>query len=245
MTASSKAFRVRSTVFAPLGDASRAALVEQRLGEAIRSGLLTDGERLPSESELAQLLGVATVTAREALVGLRSDGLVTTVRGRHGGSFVTRPPVPDDSHLTQQLRSITRTELFDRGALYLVAFCGVAELAAERADTSDVAELRGLDLGIDTEVSTWRHNETEFALALAGIVRSAHLAREVVRLESEVGVLLRLPLVDPEHRRCIADHRRTVVDAVARNSGPDSRRAARGYIDDALKATMRYREAQL
>lgn len=245
MTATSKAFRVRSTVFAPLGDASRAALVEQRLGEAIRSGLLTDGERLPSESELAQLLGVATVTAREALVGLRSDGLVTTVRGRHGGSFVTRPSVADDTHLTQQLRSITRTELFDRGALYLVAFCGVAELAAERADSSDVADLRGLDLDIDAEVSTWRHNESEFALALAGIVRSAHLARQIVRLESEVGVLLRLPLTDPQHRRRIAEHRGAVVDAVSHNNGDHARRAARGYIDDALKATMRYREASL
>lgn len=245
MTAISKAFRVRSTVFAPLGDASRAALVEQRLGEAIRSGLLTDGERLPSESELAQLLGVATVTAREALVGLRSDGLVTTVRGRHGGSFVTRPLVADDSHLTQQLREITRTELFDRGALYQVAFCGVAELAAERADASDVAELRSLDLTIDAEISTWRHNETEFALALAGIVRSAHLARHIVGLESEIGVLLRLPLVDAQHRRGIAEHRSAITDAVARNSSADARRAARGYLDDALKATLRYREASL
>lgn len=245
MTATSKAFRVRSTVFAPLGDASRAALVEQRLAEAIRSGLLADGERLPSESELAQLLGVATVTAREALVGLRSDGLVTTVRGRHGGSFVTRPSVADDTHLTEQLTSIPRTELFDRAALYLVAFCGVAELAAERADSSDIADLRTLDLDLDADVSTWRHNETEFALALAGIVRSAHLAREIVRLESEIGVLLRLALAEPSHRRRTAEHRQAVVAAVAANAGDLARAAARGYIDEAIKATMRYREGQL
>ena len=51
--------RSRSAIFAPLGDVGRAQRVEQRLADAIRSGLLTDGERLPSEQELAAMLGVA------------------------------------------------------------------------------------------------------------------------------------------------------------------------------------------
>jgi len=71
----------RAAIFAPIGDEGRALLVERRLAEAIRSGMLVDGERLPSESELAHLFGVALVTAREALVALREQGLVTTVRG--------------------------------------------------------------------------------------------------------------------------------------------------------------------
>ena len=38
--------RARSAIFAPLGDVGRAGLVEQRLTEAIRSGVLVEGERL-------------------------------------------------------------------------------------------------------------------------------------------------------------------------------------------------------
>ncbi|MFI5429404.1 winged helix-turn-helix domain-containing protein [Aeromicrobium sp. UC242_57] len=83
--------RARSAIFAPIGDEGRAVRVENRLAEAIRSGVLADGERLPSEPELASMLGVATVTAREALVALRAQGLVTTTRGRGGGSFVAGP----------------------------------------------------------------------------------------------------------------------------------------------------------
>lgn len=83
--------RARTAVFAPINNLGRAVRVEQRLANAIWSGLLRDGEKLPSESELAAMLGVATVTAREALISLRAQGLVTTVRGRGGGSFVTRP----------------------------------------------------------------------------------------------------------------------------------------------------------
>ncbi len=72
--------RARSAIFAPLGDVGRAGLVEQRLAEAIRSGVLVEGERLPSEPELAGRFGVAVVTVREALTALRAQGLVTTTR---------------------------------------------------------------------------------------------------------------------------------------------------------------------
>ena len=47
----------RSVVFAPLDGTGRAELVEQRLTDAIVSGVLRDGERLPSESELSRSLG--------------------------------------------------------------------------------------------------------------------------------------------------------------------------------------------
>ena len=71
--------------------------VEQRLADAIRSGLLADGERLPSEQELAAMLGVATVTAREALVALRSQGLVPRSAG---GAVAASSPGPSTATTT-------------------------------------------------------------------------------------------------------------------------------------------------
>src|SRR6188768_4207710 len=56
--------RARNAIFAPLSDVGRAGQVEQRLTEAIRSGVLVEGERLPSEAELAGRFGVAVVTVR-------------------------------------------------------------------------------------------------------------------------------------------------------------------------------------
>src|SRR4051794_40272871 len=91
--------RARSAIFAPLGDVGRADQVEQRLTEAIRSGVLVEGERLPSEPELAHRFGVAVVTVREALTGLRSHGLVTTTRGRGGGTFVAAGTAVDEAAL--------------------------------------------------------------------------------------------------------------------------------------------------
>ena len=60
--------------FSPPEALGRAELVEQRLTDAIVAGVLRDGEKLPSESELAKSLGVAVVTAREALEGMRDKG---------------------------------------------------------------------------------------------------------------------------------------------------------------------------
>src|SRR5690349_11439965 len=85
----------RRAVFAPLTPGGRAAAVTRRLRDAIVLGVLGDGEQLPSEVELAEALGVAPVTARESLQSLRQLGLVTTRRGRGGGSFVRTPEHPD------------------------------------------------------------------------------------------------------------------------------------------------------
>src|SRR5215472_534303 len=79
----------------------RAEQAAQRLGEAIRLGLILDGERLPSEVQLSEQLGIATVTLREALAALREQGLIVTRRGRGGGTFARSPQVelPDSPPL--------------------------------------------------------------------------------------------------------------------------------------------------
>src|SRR5918911_4338482 len=76
----------RRAVFAPLDDgALRSEAVVRRVGSAIALGLLADGEQLPTETDLATMLKVSTVTLREALAELRKLGLVQTRRGRGGG----------------------------------------------------------------------------------------------------------------------------------------------------------------
>ena len=90
-----------------------AGQVAQRLREAIQLGILLDGERLPPEAKLAEQLGVSTVTLREALAVLREQGLVTTRRGRGGGTFVTAADL--DSALGRRLREFSVAGLRDLG----------------------------------------------------------------------------------------------------------------------------------
>lgn len=246
MTAKTTASRVRSTVFAPLIEHGRATLVEQRLGDAIRSGLLTDGERLPRESELAQLLGVATVTAREALGNLRAQGLVTTVRGRHGGSYVTRPASIDDTNLNHRLTSLSRFELYDLGAVYTLHFAGVAELAAERANAIDAEDLRMVLVAPqELELVAWRQSESELALAMAGVTQSARVAQEMVRLEADFGALLRLPLIDSSRRSATRERQSAIVEAVASNQATRARTRAREHSRASLAALAEHQASLL
>lgn len=226
---------VRHAVFSPIGDEGRALLVERRIAEAIRAGLLVDGERLPAEAELAHLLGVAPVTAREALVALRADGLVTTIRGRNGGSFVTTPHDTDLVH--QHLRAMSRVELRDRASQYLVVGTGCAELAAERADPDEVEELRALiPAGSETDIGLWRRAETEFWLALAALTQSTRLTREVIRLEADFGTLLRLHLEDPAVRTSSAERLLALTRALEAGHSDRARALARAHLTEAIEA---------
>lgn len=228
--------RARSAIFAPIGDPGRAARVEQRLAEAIRSGLLSDGERLPRESELAAMLGVATVTAREALVSLRAQNLVTTVRGRGGGSFVTRPRLADEIFLSSRLAAMSRVELHDRGTVYRVVLSGCAELAAQHSDKYDVEALEDLLVPVDdTDIARWRHADSELYLSIAALTQSARMTREVVRLEADFGILLRLPLTDGDFRAATAERHVRLVDAIARHEPDRARAAVNAHVEAALE----------
>jgi GntR family transcriptional regulator len=64
--------------------------VARRLLADIARGRRRPGDRLPTEDELIERLGVSRITVRQAFDLLRQRGLVERIAGR--GSFVARPP---------------------------------------------------------------------------------------------------------------------------------------------------------
>lgn len=63
--------------------------IAREIQEKIASGSLKPGDRLPTESELADSFGVSRTVVREAIAQLRHDGIVETRQGV--GAFVTEP----------------------------------------------------------------------------------------------------------------------------------------------------------
>jgi len=61
--------------------------IEEAIVQAIREGVLKEGDRLPSETTLAEDLGLSRMTVNKAFTLLAQRGLITRVRGK--GSFVT------------------------------------------------------------------------------------------------------------------------------------------------------------
>src|SRR5487761_732331 len=82
------------SVFAPVRSHTAFEETVQRLGTAIKLGLLPPGTQLPAERELCARLGIARSTLRQALVALGQSGHLHAVRGRGGGTFVVDDPPP-------------------------------------------------------------------------------------------------------------------------------------------------------
>src|SRR5215469_17809906 len=127
--------------------------VVQHLREMIHRGELRPGDRLPSERDLAKMLGVSRPTLRVAICSLAAIG---ALRSRQGaGTFVVKdddPPSLDSAplRLMASLRGSTSAEMFEaRRALEMA----VAGLAAERATTNQLAgmaqELAGMYASLD------------------------------------------------------------------------------------------------
>lgn len=205
----------RAVVFAPLEGAGRAELVARRLTDAIILGLLVDGERLPSETEMAKQFGVATVTAREALESLRENGLVQTRRGREGGSYVTAGRDKTTAVLDARVQALSRVELRDMGTYYSAIAGSCASLAAGRATDDDLDRLRSIALVADDDETAARRRQGVVQLEIAALSQSARLVREELRLQAEFAPLLWLWLREPEYRQRNLDARAEVLDAIA------------------------------
>src|SRR3954462_5925734 len=79
-------------VFEPVSAPTTFEETVERLGTAIKVGLLPPGSRLPPERELAEQLDISRSTLRQALTALGQSGPVVAARGRGGGTFVAAAP---------------------------------------------------------------------------------------------------------------------------------------------------------
>jgi GntR family transcriptional repressor for pyruvate dehydrogenase complex len=232
-------------VFTPLDSGVRSDVVARRLAEAIRLGLLLDGERLPTESRLAAQLGVSIVTARDALATLRGMGLVETKRGRSGGSFVRSPAGTHSARLHAPLLRLSLHELRDMGDHRAAIAGAAAMLAADRALGEDVAGLREhLDrLRAAEGLTERRRADARLHIEIAAAAQSPRLTREEISLWSQIGDLLWLPLSREQRdvvASVIAEHDE-LIDAIADEDGERARGLASGHVNAETERLVNYR----
>lgn len=233
----------RRAVFAPVDSRARVDTVVRRIGDAIELGLLADGEQLPGESELAGQLGVSTVTLREALMALRQQGLVTTRRGRGGGSFVSLPELPGEDRLKVRLRGWSTEELRDLGDHWAALSGAAARLAAERTEPDDLVQLRRTaeELTQAADVAARSRVYGRFHVELAAAAQSARLTREQVALQTEVGALLCLVLGDDEYREEVSERLRIVISAVQDGAHESARELAERCVQESTSRLIALR----
>jgi GntR family transcriptional regulator, transcriptional repressor for pyruvate dehydrogenase complex len=216
------------SLISPLTAMGRADEVAARISQAIRLGLLTDGEQLPPETEFAAQLGVSAMTLRESLAALRQQGLVETRRGRTGGTFVRRPSAPQVSALRDRLRAMTAGALRDLTDEQCAVSGAAARLAAARASTGSLRRLLTLVDALSTAATPGAQvtADSRFHIEVAIASQSERLTMLEVALQAELAELLWLPPLTAESadsRRDAAEEHAAIAAAIAAENGAEAR----------------------
>jgi len=218
-----------AAVFEPVQPPTTFEETVERLGTAIRLGILGPGIRLPSERELADQLGISRSTLRQAITTLVQSGHLTSVRGRGGGTFVVQEPPLAEGSPTGPVRDDWREVLDLRSAIEV----GTATLAADRASDDDLALMRECvdRMAAATDFDDYRRADIRFHMAIAeasGVPRLVGLVGEVEADVSELIAHIAHPPEVLDHSN--AEHGR-IIDALARGDAPRAVRLLRRHLD--------------
>jgi DNA-binding FadR family transcriptional regulator len=183
---------VVESVFTPVRAPTTFEGTVERLGTAIRAGILPPGSRLPAERTLADQLGISRSTLRQALTALVESGHLTASRGRGGGTFVTDTPplierdgqpLGDDAWAALDLRVAIET--------------GATVLAAERADPESLDRLdelveRMAEVAGAADFGNYRRADIRFHIGIAEAGRSPRLVSAMTEVQGQMTGLITL-----------------------------------------------------
>jgi GntR family transcriptional repressor for pyruvate dehydrogenase complex len=205
---------VVDSVFAPVRAPTMFEETVERLGTAIRAGILSAGSRLPPERLLADQLGISRSTLRQAITTLVQSGHLLAVRGRGGGTFVTdRPPLAEAMPLRADARAVLDLRVaIETGATLLAA----ERAAAEALDRLDGLVERMAELAEGADFGVYRRADIRFHIGLAEAAGSPRLVTAMTEVQGQMSDLITMIPHPPEvlahsndqHRRLVALLRR-------------------------------------
>lgn len=228
--------------------------IADRIASSISLGMLSVGERLPSEMELASQFGVAVATLRKALASLRDQGIVETRRGRSGGTFIVRAPYPRTAELRNILANTSIVGLRDLGDEHIAVATATARLVCSRAYPSALDRLVELAERLDHAESPVERAtaDSRFHIELAVLAQSPRLLRSEVRLQSEsspllwsdIGVVLSPEAATSDHLMLIKAIREENTELAERLSEEHIRKNIYHLIDTKLTLGLLEEERQ-
>jgi DNA-binding FadR family transcriptional regulator len=210
------------TVFATVRSQTAFEETVERLGTAIKIGLLPPGTQLPPERELCAMLGIARSTLRQALVALAQSGHLHATRGRGGGTFVADPQ-PPGLPPSREVLGAWRDTCDERMAVEV----GVAVLAAERAEPEMVDALDELVVTLDgmlDDFPAYRQVDVRWHIGLAELTRSPRLVTAMTEVQGAMTELISYIAHPPEVLDSSNAQHRRVLRAVRRHDQPAAAR---------------------
>lgn len=236
--------------FQPIQADKLSASVVSQIEKLILRGILRPGERLPSERDLAERLGVSRPSVRDAVAELSQKGLVETRAG--AGIFVAEVLGSAFSPALVQLFSAHDEAVFD----YIAFRRDMEGLAAERAaKMASDTDLKVINIIFEKmEAAHPKRNpsdearlDAEFHLSIIEASHNVvmlHMMRSMFELLRE-GVFYNRSIMFKQrtNRAQLLDQHRTINDAL-QNRDPKAARAAvvahLNYVEVALSDQQKF-----
>ena len=180
-----------SMLLAPLPMQNAGERLADRLVTAIALGEFVPGQKLPTERELATMLGVGRGVVREALQRLAASGYVVVRRGRTGGTFIEDHTSAETKAILRRVLVPERQRISDLLDLRSLFESMVARAAAQRRDASDIAHIERA-VEAYARAGTDRHSsgvaDRELHLAINRATHNPLLEGLAYRIRAEVSL---------------------------------------------------------
>jgi GntR family transcriptional regulator, transcriptional repressor for pyruvate dehydrogenase complex len=226
--------RLKDVVLRPVrGHHPFEGCVEQ-LATAIRLGVYPTGSTLPPERDLAERMGVARATLREAMAALRQTGMVRTTRGRGGGTVVSYEPQPP-AYAEGSALADRREHLLDCLVFRRVVEPGASWTAAQRdLSAADRALLGEALTAVETapDPAAHRQADSRLHLTIAGVTASPRTIAAVTDVQACLHDMLQaIPVLEVNIAHSNSQHA-AIVAAILDGSAARARRVMEQHCED-------------
>ncbi|MGD8563419.1 MAG: FCD domain-containing protein [Desulfarculaceae bacterium] len=227
--------------------------VINQIEEAILSGSLKAGDKLPATRELQRILGISQGTLREALRVLDQMGLIQVKQGSKGGVFVREANSQPVSDCLARLIRQRQISLDDLAGFRRVIEGGLIRLVVERATKKDVAALKAILVDMKAQAergpSGWHGLlEVEVRLRKALIRLSGSVLYEAVLVPIHDNIFAYaghlIPGKDANVEEAYKDWRQ-IVEAIAKRDADIAEEITQDHIDryaERMRARLQERQ---
>ena len=229
--------------FEPIRKSSAPQKVAEQIVQKIVDGDLPPGAQLPSQRDLARMLGVGRSSVREAINALVVMGYLNPMQGK--GTFVNAVLPTADAGLDHLTAALSAGSIFDLMEARHLLECRSAALAADRADAEQIAKLQAVMRGVartETDYTIFLDADIQFHAAVAqasGNVVLCELTKLVLDKVVAHHRRLKTALLPPAYRERSIQTAAHVVAAIQAGDG-DGAAAWMAEHLDAIRGELRH-----
>jgi len=204
-------------IFSPIRNERVSYLVEEKIKQAIFENHFTEGDKIPSERELADMFGVSRLSVREAMRSLERSGLLVIKKGVTGGGYVLKSDATPVVESLKDMLHLGQVNLEDIAQARLAIEPTVCSLAAQKASPEDIERLEEINRMLGKAFHSgdpFRENDPKIHSVIAEISGNQVFAIIVKALMEIHAYRMQSIKLDKNAKRDILEYHGEIIEAI-------------------------------